>query len=123
MKRGNAGGLHSDPSAPGLVLPDAAEGAVRRPLLQVLQLGDLFPLSVSSVGPIFSVAATGGVMAADAGWWALPTIAVLSVPFIISGFVFRLLNRHLPHAGASYHWSARVMGARVSRFQAWILIL
>ena len=123
MKRGNAGGLHSDPSAPGLVLPDAAEGAVRRPLLQVLQLGDLFPLSVSSVGPIFSVAATGGVMAADAGWWTLPAIAVLALPFVISGFVFRLLSRHFPHSGASYHWSARIVGQGASRYQAWILIL
>jgi amino acid transporter len=116
-----------EPAGDGDELAASGDGRVggdrHRALAQVLHLADLFPLSVSSIGPVFSVAATGGVMAADAGWWALPTIAVLSVPFIISGFVFRLLNRHLPHAGASYHWSARVMGARVSRFQAWILIL
>jgi amino acid transporter len=94
-----------------------------RRLSQVLHLFDLFPLSVSSIGPVFSVAATGGVMAADAGWWTLPAIAVLALPFVIAGFVFRLLNRHFPHSGASYHWSARVMGRRVSRYQAWILIL
>jgi amino acid transporter len=34
-----------------------------------------------------------------------------------------LLNRHFPNAGASYHWSARVIGQGVSRYQAWILIL
>jgi len=101
---------------------DVEESEHRR-LAQVLHLVDLFPLSVSSIGPVFSVAATGGVMAADAGWWTLPAIAILAVPFIISGFVFRLLNRHFPHSGASYHWSARVMGRRVSRYQAWILIL
>ncbi len=95
----------------------------RRGLRQALSLGDLFPLSVSSIGPIFSVAATGGVMAAVAGWWALPAIAVLAIPFVISSFVFRMLNRHFPHSGASYHWSARVMGQTVSRYQAWILIL
>jgi len=94
-----------------------------RTLAQVFRLTDLFPLSVSSIGPVFSVAATGGVMAADAGWWTLPAIALIAVPFIISGFVFRLLNKHFPHAGASYHWSGRVMGQRVSRYQAWILIL
>jgi amino acid transporter len=92
-------------------------------LKQVFHLFDLFPLSISSVGPIFSVAATGGVMAADAGWWALPAIAILAVPFIVASFVFRLLNKHFPHAGASYHWSARVVGRNVSRYQAWILIL
>ena len=72
---------------------------------------------------MFSVAATGGVMAAQAGWWTLPAIAILAVPFVTSSFVFRLLNRHFPHAGASYHWSARVVGRGVSRYQAWILIL
>ncbi len=84
---------------------------------------DLVPLSVSSVGPLFSVAATGGVMAAQAGWWTLPAIAILALPFVVSSFVFRLLNRHFPHAGASYHWSARILGRRASRYQAWILIL
>ena len=90
---------------------------------QVFGLLDLFPLSISSIGPVFSVAATGGVMAADAGWWALPAIAILAIPFIIASFVFRLLNRHFPNSGASYHWSSRVMGRRVSQYQAWILIL
>ena len=94
-----------------------------RRLHQSFHLWDLVPLSVSSVGPLFSVAATGGVMAAQAGWWTLPAIVLLAVPFIISSFVFRLLNQHFPHAGASYHWSARVIGRSVSRYQAWILIL
>lgn len=62
-------------------------------------------------------------MAAQAGWWTLPTVAALAVPFLISGFVFRLLNRHFPHSGASYHWSARVIGRGASRYQAWIVIL
>ncbi|MHB8449043.1 MAG: APC family permease [Mycobacteriales bacterium] len=92
-------------------------------LRQSFHLWDLVPLSVSSVGPLFSVAATGGVMAAQAGWWTLPAIAILAVPFVISSFVFRLLSRHFPQAGASYHWSARIMGRAVSRYQAWILIL
>ena len=92
-------------------------------LAQAFRLRDLVPLSVSSVGPMFSVAATGGVMAAEAGWWTLPAVAILAVPFIISSFVFRLLNRHFPSSGASYHWSARIIGRTVSRYQAWILIL
>jgi amino acid transporter len=92
-------------------------------LHQILRMRDLVPLSVSSVGPMFSVAATGGVMAADAGWWTLPAIALLALPFVISAFIFRMLNRRFPHAGASYHWSARIVGRTVGRYQAWILIL
>jgi len=94
-----------------------------RRLRQSFRLWDLVPLSVSSVGPLFSVAATGGVMAAQAGWWTLPAIGVLALPFVVSSFVFRLLNKHFPSAGASYHWSARVIGKAASRYQAWILIL
>ncbi len=103
----------------GVDLPRVTERSLR----QSFRLWDLVPLSISSVGPLFSVAATGGVMAAQAGWWTLPAIVILAVPFIISSFVFRLLNRHFPNAGASYHWSAKVIGKGVSRYQAWILLL
>lgn len=92
-------------------------------LEQVFHRRDLVSLSVSSVGPLFSIAATGGVMAANAGLWTLPAIGIIALPFLVSAFVFRLLNRHFPHSGASYHWSARVLGRRASRFQAWVLIL
>ena len=92
-------------------------------LKQSLHIRDLVALSVSSVGPLFSIAATGGVMAASAGLWTIPSIGLIAIPFIVAAFVFRLLNRHFPHAGASYHWSARVLGIKASRFQAWILIL
>ena len=106
--------------AEGLTSP---EPAGEPKLAQLFHLTDLVPLSVSSVGPLFSVAATGGVMAADAGWWTLPAVAILALPFLVSSFVFRLLNQHFPHSGASYHWSARVIGRPASRYQAWILIL
>ena len=96
--------------------PVAVPAADERQLEQCFRLRDLVPLSVSSVGPLFSVAATGGVMAAHAGWWTLPAVLLLAVPFIISSFVFRLLSRHFPHAGASYHWSARVIGRGASRY-------
>ncbi|MDA8080562.1 MAG: APC family permease [Actinomycetota bacterium] len=92
-------------------------------LKQNLKMMDLVALSVSSVGPLFSIAATGGVMAANAGLWTIPAIGLIAIPFILASFIFRLLNRHFPHAGASYHWSARVLGIKASRFQAWILIL
>ncbi|MDA8391278.1 MAG: APC family permease [Actinomycetota bacterium] len=100
-----------------------AENGDAGKLAQVFRTGDLVSLSVSSVGPLFSIAATGGVMAAAAGWFSLVAIGLIAIPFIVSAFVFRLLNRHFPHAGASYHWSRRVLGARSSRFQAWILIV
>ena len=99
------------------------QGEAPASLRQELKMRDLVALSVSSVGPLFSIAATGGVMAANSGLWTIPSIGLIAIPFILASFIFRLLNRHFPHSGASYHWSARVLGIRSSRFQAWILIL
>ena len=121
-ERDSLDALPSTPEAPELLAPEQTPEETIG-LLQSLRLRDLVPLSVSSVGPMFSVAATGGVMAAEAGWWTLPAIAALALPFVVSSFVFRLLNQHFPHAGASYHWSARIVGRGPSRYQAWILIL
>lgn len=105
------------------IMARTVSGEAQASLRQELKMKDLVALSVSSVGPLFSIAATGGVMAANAGLWTLPSIGVITIPFILASFIFRLLNKHFPHAGASYHWSARVLGIRASRFQAWILIL
>lgn len=119
----SAGGGTGQPVGPVGQQARAEAEAAEHGLAQVYHVRDLVALSVSSVGPLFSIAATGGVMAGLAGWWTLPSILVIAVPFVIAAFVFRLLNRHFPHAGASYHWSRRVMGPTASRFQAWVLIL
>jgi amino acid transporter len=100
-----------------------ASAPAGRVLGRVFRLGDLVSLSVSSAGPLFSIAATGGVMAANAGLYTLPAILLLAGPFLVSAFIFRLLNRHFPQAGASYHWSGRLLGARAARFQSWVLVL
>ncbi len=92
-------------------------------MARTFHLLDLSSLSISSVGPLFSIAATGGVLAAASGYYTVLAILLISIPFITSAFVFRLLNRHFPHAGASYHWTGRILGRRVSRFQAGILLV
>ena len=92
-------------------------------LRKTLSLADLSSLSVSSVGPAFSISAAAGVMAGYSGSYSLLAILLIALPFLLSSVVFRLLNQHFPQAGASYHWSARVLGARASRFQGWIVLL
>lgn len=92
-------------------------------LRQTFSLFDLSSLSISSVAPAFSISATTGVMVGYSGIYSLLAILLIALPFLISSFTFRVLNRHFPHAGASYHWSRRVFGPKVARFQGWILIL
>jgi len=92
-------------------------------LHQVFDMVDLSSLSISSVAPIFSVAAAGSVMVRAAGAGVPLAIAFIAVPFIICSWIFRSLNQHFPHAGASYHWSRRILGYDYSNFQAWIIIM
>ncbi len=92
-------------------------------LHQVFELVDLSSLSISSVAPIFSVAAAGAAMVQTAGA-AVPLATVLiAVPFIICSWIFLSLNQHYPSAGASYHWSRQIFGISYSNFQAWIVIM
>ncbi|EGQ61730.1 amino acid permease family protein [Acidithiobacillus sp. GGI-221] len=92
-------------------------------LLPFFQLFDLGTLSVSSVAPIFSVAAAGSVMAQAAGAAVPLAIVLIAIPFILCSWIFLSLNQHFPNAGASYHWSRRIIGIDFSNFQAWIIIL
>ncbi|MHB1955934.1 MAG: APC family permease [Sulfobacillus sp.] len=94
-----------------------------RTLRRTFSLIDLGSLSLSSVGPAFSISAAAGVMIGYSGIYSMAAIFLISIPFIISAFIFRVLNQHFPQSGASYHWSARVIGVKASRFQGWVIIL
>lgn len=89
----------------------------------VFHLLDLSSLSVSSVAPIFSVAAAGGAMVAAAGAAVPLAIVLIAIPFMLCSWIFLSLNQHFPNAGASYHWSRRIVGVSYSNFQAWIVIM
>jgi basic amino acid/polyamine antiporter, APA family len=92
-------------------------------LQQVFKLSDLSSLSISSVGPIFSVAAAGGAMVHAAGAAVPIAIILIALPFILCSWLFLSLNQHFPNAGASYHWSRRIIGIDYSNFQAWIVVM
>lgn len=92
-------------------------------LHQILKLFDLSSLSISSVAPIFSIAAAGTSMVQSAGLFVPLAIGLIALPFLISSWIFLVLNKHFPNAGASYHWSRRIVGINYSNFQAWIIIM
>ncbi|MDA8337030.1 MAG: APC family permease [Peptococcaceae bacterium] len=92
-------------------------------LRQAFQLFDLSTLSVSSVAPMFSVAAAGGAMAQAAGAAVPLAIVLIAIPFLLCSWIFLSLNQHFPNAGASYHWSRRIIGINYSNYQAWIVIM
>ena len=86
-------------------------------------LFDLVTLSLSSIGPVFSVMAAGAVLLVDSGGHVIWLIGLAAIPFVSSSFIFRLLNQHFPDVGASYHWCRKVLGVRMSRFQSWIIVV
>jgi len=92
-------------------------------LHRTFTLWDLSSLSISSVGPAFSISAAAGVMIGYSGVYSLMAMLLIAIPFVLSAFIFRMLNRSFPQSGASYHWSGRVLGRGASRFQGWVLIL
>ncbi|AEJ39565.1 amino acid permease-associated region [Sulfobacillus acidophilus TPY] len=94
-----------------------------RRFLPQLSLPDLSVLSISSVAPLFSIAAAGQLLVELVGPHVIEAIMAVAVPFILSATIFRVMNQHFPHAGASYHWSRRVLGVRASHFQSWILLM
>ncbi|AUW93916.1 amino acid permease [Sulfobacillus thermotolerans] len=93
----------------------------KKPVL--LSLSDLSGLSIASVAPLFSVAAAGSIMLSLAGADIIWAVLAIATPFILSSWLFRMLNQHYPNTGASYHWSRRILGFGISRYQSWILMM
>lgn len=96
---------------------------VSKSLQQTLHLDGLSSLSISSVAPLFSVAAAGPAMAQAAGVDVPVAIVLIALPFLLAAWIFLSLNQHFPHAGGSYHWARRILGVHYSNFQAWILLM
>lgn len=107
------------PSAP--VSGSAEDSAGLR--ADVLDLVHLSGMSISSVGPVFSIAAAVGPMIAVGLYGAPIGMWLAFLPFLISAVTFRHLNRHLPNAGASYGWTFKALGPIMALVQGWMLIL
>lgn len=95
----------------------------RGKLRPVFRLVDLASLSMSSVAPIFSVAAAGGAMVSAAGRAVPLAVVLVALPFLVCSWIFLSLNQHFPHAGASYHWARRIVHVQYSHLQAWVLLM
>lgn len=89
----------------------------------VLDLVNLAGMSISSVGPVFSIAAAVGPMIAVGLYQAPIGMWLAFLPFLVSAITFRHLNRHLPNAGASYGWTLKALGPTLALVQGWMLVL
>lgn len=88
-----------------------------------LSLASLSGMSISSVGPVFSMAAAMGPMIAIAGYGAPLATGLALIPILISSVTYRHLNRHIPNAGAGYGWTLSALGPVMGLIQGWFMLL
>lgn len=86
-------------------------------------LGGSVMLAISSTAPVFTIAATIGLMAAVVGV-ATPILLVLSViPALLVALAYRALNEVSPDAGTTFTWGAMAIGPRTGWMGGWSIII
>lgn len=80
-------------------------------------------LAISSTAPVFTLAATLGLIVAAVGV-ATPIYLILSViPALFIAFGYRALNQVDPDAGTTFTWATRAIGPRTGWFGGWAIIV
>ena len=80
-------------------------------------------LAVSSTAPVFTLAATLGLIVAAVGV-ATPIYLVLSVvPALLIAFGYRALNQADPDTGTTFTWASRVIGPHTGWFGGWAIVV
>lgn len=76
----------------------------------ILDLGDSVMLGLASTAPVYSLAATLGLIVAVSGNYT-PLILLLGfVPVLFIAFAFRELNSAMPDCGTTFIWAGRAFG-------------
>ena len=106
-----AGGAPGGPS--GGAVPDKGLRA------GILDLGDSVMLGLASTAPVYSLAATLGLIVAVNGNYT-PLILVLGfIPVLFIAYAFRELNSAMPDCGTTFTWSRRAFGPWAGWLGGW----
>lgn len=89
----------------------------------ILDLGDSVMLGLASTAPVYSLAATLGLIVAVNGNYT-PLILILGfIPVLFIAFAFRELNRAMPDCGTTFTWVGRAFGPWTGWLGGWALAL
>ncbi len=82
-------------------------------------------ISTASVAPAYSLAATLGFIAADAGVGThAPAVLLASfIPMLLVSLAYRYLNRADPDAGTTFAWTTRAFGPGFGWLNGWAIFL
>ena len=107
---GNSGG---NSGGPGPVVPSKGLRA------GILDLGDSVMLGLASTAPVYSLAATLGLIVAVNGNYT-PLILLLGfVPVLFIAYAFRELNSAMPDCGTTFIWARRAFGPWAGWLGGW----
>lgn len=85
----------------------------------ILDLGDSVMLGLASTAPVYSLAATLGLIVAINGNYT-PLILILGfIPVLFIAFAFRELNSAMPDCGTTFTWSRRAFGPWAGWLGGW----
>jgi amino acid transporter len=85
----------------------------------ILDLGDSVMIGLASTAPVYSLAATLGLIVAVNGNYT-PLILLLGfVPVLFIAFAFRELNSAIPDCGTTFTWSRRAFGPWAGWLGGW----
>ncbi|MCU1435894.1 MAG: amino acid transporter [Pseudarthrobacter sp.] len=85
----------------------------------ILDLGDSVMLGLASTAPVYSLAATLGLIVAVNGNYT-PLILILGfIPVLFIAYAFRELNSAMPDCGTTFTWSRRAFGPWAGWLGGW----
>lgn len=85
----------------------------------ILDLGDSVMLGLASTAPVYSLAATLGLIVAVNGNYT-PLILLLGfIPVLFIAYAFRELNSAMPDCGTTFTWSRRAFGPWAGWLGSW----
>jgi amino acid transporter len=85
----------------------------------VLDLGDSVMLGLASTAPVYSLAATLGLIVAVNGDYTPLVLLLGFIPVLFIAYAFRELNSAIPDCGTTFTWSRRAFGPWAGWLGGW----
>jgi amino acid transporter len=85
----------------------------------ILDLGDSVMLGLASTAPVYSLAATLGLIVAVNGNYTPLILLIGFIPVLFIAYAFRELNSAIPDCGTTFTWSRRAFGPWAGWLGGW----
>ena len=80
-------------------------------------------MGIAGSAPAYTIAATTAALIGTAGVLAPGSLLIFAVPMLGIALAYKLLNQHMPNAGAAYEWTSRLFGRLTGFLSGWALLV